>query len=101
MDCQYLFEKLNEFLEFKKDTDKLFFQRDYLRKQAAKYGIKSHDLRRLNACHRLYQYIEKDKISKKEAINKVKLELGHDSIKETLKYLRMYLEGKYVYSETS
>jgi len=96
MDCQYLFEKLNEFLEFKKDTDKLFFQRDYLRKQAAKYGIKSHDLRRLNACYRLDKYMEKDKIGKREAINKVKLELGHDNIKETLKYLRMYFEGEYV-----
>lgn len=95
MDCKYLFEKLNEFLEFKNDTDKLFFREDYLRKQAAKYGIKTHDLRRLNACYRLDQYI-KDGMKKNDAINKVKIELGHDDIKDTLKYLKMYLEGKYI-----
>lgn len=89
----YLSTELKEFLKDKNEKDKLFYSRDYLRKQAKKHDICSHDLRRLYASKRMESLVEEGR-SKLEAMKKLKLELGHDSLKDTRLYIELYNKSK-------
>lgn len=82
----YLYERLPKFIE-SSGEGKLFYSRDYLRHKAAEHGIKTHDLRRVNAKTRLKTEMQKGK-TRMKAKEKVKEELGHETVKITNMYLR-------------
>jgi integrase len=85
---EYLYGKLMEYVKGYEDEDLIFSDRDTIRHQYAEYGIKSHDLRRLNAKRRLRLEMEEKGKTKSAARKVVQMELGHASGSTTNIYLK-------------
>lgn len=86
VESKYLFEKLQA--QCKESEDKLFYSESYMRGEARKRGLETHDSRRHYAKETHKKALEEGK-SKKEAIRKVKMDLGHKAVKTS----RIYLKG--------
>lgn len=81
----YLYARLPQYIE-KSNEGKLFYTTDSLRIRASRYGIESHDLRRLNARKRLSSEMNKGK-KRADAKKIVQRELGHETTRVTDLYI--------------
>lgn len=89
---KYLYNRLKKYTE-ESENDKLFYSRSYIKQKAKEYGIRTHDLRRINAQSRLAEEVNMGK-NRREAIKTVQEALGHASPETTRIYLRYHFGKK-------
>lgn len=88
----YLKKHLQAFMEGKNQAEKLFYAKDYIRSEARRYGIETHDLRRINSVVR-YNEAKKRLKGKNKAKHEVKEQLGHTTTTMTNIYLKTKVKG--------
>jgi len=82
MKDEYVSKHLKEILENKKDSDNVFYSKDYLYKIAKKHNFINHDLRKLCLQTIFYKCIE----DKETTLQLVKAYAGHEKKGNTYKY---------------
>ncbi len=83
---KYIFNKLTAMVTTLDNREKLFYSANYMKKKAVEYGIKTHDLRRLNSKIR-YREERKKGEGRRDARRKVQNQLGHVKPRITNAYL--------------
>ncbi|MDF3003234.1 MAG: hypothetical protein K0Q48_3353 [Bacillota bacterium] len=86
VDDSYLYKRLKLHLDSIDDQEPLFYSESYLKKKAAAYDIKTHDLRRINSRDRFRKEI-KGGSGKRQARKTVGHQLGHQEPATTNLYL--------------
>lgn len=86
VDDPYLYERLKVYIEGLDEGEALFYSESYLKKKAYEYGIKTHDLRRINSRQRFRSEI-KEGSTKRAARRAVGRQLGHENPATTSIYL--------------
>lgn len=84
----YLYDRLGQLMESSSEEN-LFYSKDYIRHKAEKYGIETHDLRRINAQER-FEDLTKSGFKRMEAKEIIREQLGHTD----MEYTNLYLNKK-------
>lgn len=85
-DDRYLMERLPQFIQEKASGEPIFKAYKTLKNRAGELNFECHDLRRAFSIEE-YQRARRD-LPEDEALDKVRLELRHESERTTLRYLR-------------
>lgn len=86
MDDSYVYNKLSEYVVYKKDYEKLFYAESTMRKKANELGLECHDFRRIYS-HNHKKEMKKDGSTNYQANKVVQKNLGHVRYKTTKRYL--------------
>lgn len=94
VDDPYLYSRLKAHIEGLNEGEAIFYSESYLKKKAFEYGIRTHDLRRINSRQRFRSKIEEGS-TKRAARRAVGSQLGHDDPATTSIYLGREWSGDF------